>query len=472
MVSDSGERRPAQGWSRRPLTSDRIARLAAVATIAAFLYCSLLPFELEAPDVLHPIAWLEQVQLTSWALTSRTDLAVNVVVGTFLGFFLMGGLRAGRGKHLNPGLAVLVVVFASSMLGIAVELLQVLLPDRIGSWNDPLGQMPGVVAGALGWILIGCALLRWLQALANERESLPFAAGVLQLYLPLYVLIQLTPLERDLAARYSEGRIGLLPVTHYFVLTFPMLRNVVADVLLSAPIGALGVLAWVARGTHRRIGRAVLLGGSIVVGVEIIHSVLWSHYASLIDILSGTAGTAIGAAATVAWSRSRESGGGRPWRLRLLLLFLMAWILLLIGEYWYPFDFLFTRELAMRRLADFPWIPFESYYPSYSAAPLDGIRELLKRFLLTVPLGLLVQSALQRHREAWHPGAPTMGIALVLMAVIAVGELFLPAGYPDTTEMALGAMGAAVGSAIAGALARCRITELSGSGTKGSPSNC
>jgi hypothetical protein len=34
----------------------------------------------------------------------------------------------------------------------------------------------------------------------------------------------------------------------------------------------------------------------------------------------------------------------------------------LMGEYWYPFDFQFTRELAMRRLADFP-IPFESYYP-------------------------------------------------------------------------------------------------------------
>jgi VanZ family protein len=178
----SGDRPLAHGWLRRPLTSERIARLAAVVTIAIFLYCSLLPFELAAPDVHHPIAWLEKVQLTSWALTSRTDLAVNVAVGTFLGFFLMGALRTGRGTHLSVGIAVLVVVCASTTLGAAVELLQVLLPDRVGSWNDVLGQVLGAVVGAVGWIVIGRALLRWVRALANERGSLRFAAALFRVY--------------------------------------------------------------------------------------------------------------------------------------------------------------------------------------------------------------------------------------------------------------------------------------------------
>jgi glycopeptide antibiotics resistance protein len=127
-----------------------------------------------------------------------------------------------------------------------------------------------------------------------------------------------------------------------------------------------------------------------------------------------------------------------------------------VGEYWYPFDFHIAPEQAKWRLAHFPWIPFASYYPSYSAAPLDAIRELLKRFLLAVPLGLLVGSALPATRDAWHSAVLIVTAATILMLLIAVGELFLPGGYPDTTEMMLGAMGALVGGAIIGALDRCQ----------------
>jgi glycopeptide antibiotics resistance protein len=454
--SGSGERHPVNAWWR-PLGDDRIALLAAMAMVAAFLYGSLLPFDLHRPDALNPITWLQQIRRTSWAQTSGTDLAVNIVVGTLLGFLLTGALRTGRGKHLNAGVAVLVVVCAATTLSTAVEMLQFLSPSRTASWNDVLGQVLGVVVGAVAWNPIGDRLLRWLHALANERESLSFAASVLQLYLPLYVLIQLTPLEKDLAVKYANSRMLLLPVTRYFEFTFPALRNVLGDVLLSVPIGALSVLAWVPKGTHRSVRHAVLLGGSIVVAVETIHGAIWSHYASLIDIVSGSMGTAIGALAAVTWARSRVTGADRQSRRRLLVLLLIVWILMMMVEYWYPFDFDVAPELTRQRLAHFPWIPFASYYPSYASAPLDGIRELLSRFLLAIPLGVLVRSALPDAREGWLSAVLTTGVATILMLLIAVGELFLPAGYPDTTEVALGVIGAAVGGAIATAFARCNV---------------
>ena len=427
--------------------------MAAVATIVAYLYGSLLPFDWRSP-ALHPLVWLDQVRLISWGLISRTDLAVNVAVGLPLGFSLMGAVRTGQ-KRLSSALAVLAVVGVSATLGTAVESLQVQLASRIGSWNDLLGQLLGVGIGILGWVITGAAVIRWVGALASERESLRLATGVLQLYLPLYLLIQLTPLEDELAAKYGESRMSLLPVTHYFEFTFPVIRNIVGDVLLSVPIGALSVLGWVGRGTHRRIARAMLLGGSIVVAVEIVHSVLWSHYVSFIDILSGGIGVAIGAVAALAWAHSQMPDVVRRWRLRLLLLLLVGWMLLLLGEYWYPFDFHFAPETTMGRLAHFPLIPFGSYYPSYSADPMHAVRELLSRFLLTIPFGALVRFALRRP-DGWLPGLLTTAVATILMLLIAVGEFFLPAGYPDTTEVALGAIGAAVGAAIASALGRCR----------------
>jgi glycopeptide antibiotics resistance protein len=364
---------------------------------------------------------------------------------------------------LSSALAVVAVIGASATLATVVESLQVRSASRIGSWNDVLGQLLGVSIGILGWVIAGAAIIRWVRALANERESLRLAAGMLQLYLPLYALIQLTPLEDALTAKYGESRMSLLPVTLYFEFTFPMMRNIVGDLLLSVPIGALSVLGWVSRGTHRRIARATLAGGSIVIAAEIVHSVLWSHYVSLVDILSGGVGVAIGAAAALAATHSHVSDVVPRWRLRLLLLLLVGWMLLLLGRYWYPFDFRFAPETTIARLAHFPLIPFGSYYPSYSEDPMHAVRELLSRFLLTIPLGVLVRSALWRPGDGWLPDVVTTGLATILMSVIAAGELFLPAGYPDTTEMVLGAMGAAVGCAVANAFARCStMAEASG----------
>ena len=435
-------------------TDERIARLSAVAITIAYLYGSLLPFDWRIPTALLPFVWVEQVRLIPWGLTSRTDLAVNLAIGLPLGFFLMGAVRTGQ-KRLSSALAMVIVIGVSATLATAVESCQVQSASRIGAWNDVICQMLGVGIGILGWVIAGAATIRWVRDLANERESLRLAAGVLQLYLPLYALIQLTPLEDALTARYGENRMSLLPVTLYVEFTFPMMRNIVGDVLLSVPIGALSVLGWVSRGTHRRLAPAMLVGGSIVLAAEIVHSGLWSHYVSLVDILSGGVGVAIGTVAALAWAHSPVPDVVPRWRLRLLLLLLVGWMLLLLGGYWYPFDFHFAPETTIARLAHFPLIPFGSYYPSYSADPMHAVRALLTRFLLTIPFGALVRSALWRPGDGWLPGVVTTGLATILMSLIAAGELFLPSGYPDTTEMVLGAMGAAVGCAIANAFARC-----------------
>src|SRR4029453_13539267 len=131
-----------------------------------------------------------------------------------------------------------------------------------------------------------------------------------------------------------------------------------------------------------------------VVAVETIHAVAWSHYASLVDVVSGSVGVAIGALVAVQWARSRRMGADGHSRRRLLFLLLIVWIVVMVVEYWYPFDFDVAPELTKQRFVHFPWIPFASYYPSYASAPLDGIRELLRRFLLAIPLGALVRSAL------------------------------------------------------------------------------
>jgi glycopeptide antibiotics resistance protein len=190
----------------------------------------------------------------------------------------------------------------------------------------------------------------------------------------------------------------------------------------------------------------------------------WSRYPGVIDILAGALGVAVGIAVTLEWVGLQSRHGDhrpplvRPW----LLVAAGAWILGLIANYWYPFDFQLTVEIIRQRIAYIPLIPFESYYPSYSADPLQGLQEILRRFLLAVPLGLLLRvgwpSAGQR-RDSGIQFLVTTGVATIVLLGIAIGEIFLPSGYPDVTEVVLGAIGAALGAAAGSELARRQTTS-------------
>jgi VanZ family protein len=102
---------------------------------------------------------------------SRLDVLVNITISLPLGFFLMGGLASRRRRSL-AGLAeaVLVVGCVSALLGMSVELLQLVLPTRQSSWNDVLAQGIGGGGGALGSILAGPKVIPWLRGLANALQ--------------------------------------------------------------------------------------------------------------------------------------------------------------------------------------------------------------------------------------------------------------------------------------------------------------
>ena len=118
-------------------------------------------------------AWLGQVHFTPWARVGRLDMLVNVAISVPLGFFLTGASGLRRRRCLTGlVLAALVVGCLSALLGVSVELLQVLLPTRKSSWNDVVAQGIGGAAGVLAWILAGPTVIRWLRRLRTARVPL------------------------------------------------------------------------------------------------------------------------------------------------------------------------------------------------------------------------------------------------------------------------------------------------------------
>jgi glycopeptide antibiotics resistance protein len=428
--------------------SDRhVCVVAAAACAAIVVYGSLLPFDIQVRGSIDPGHWPEHIRFTTSRAGSATDLLVNLATGVPLGFFLMGALRSGRPwSSVGALVGLLVVGCSSGMLAVIVELLQLLCPTRISSWQDVLGQVLGASSGAVAWTLAGPAITAWLRRMPTDDEPFGFATRLLQLYVPIYLFMQLGSPDTELPDR------GIIPLP-FAVMAFsvPLVRNYVGTALLNVPIGALAVLARVTRRSRPVVADPVLAGLSAVIAIEITQSLIWSRHADVWNMLAGLVGVVFGSVAARKWV-GRNAGEHRGVSVsldrRLLLIAVGGWILILIAELLYPYDFRLKLEVLRARIPYIPLLPFASYYPSFSSIPFNGLREALRRFLLGVPLGLLLRMAWPVAGEQSVRRLQALaiaGLATILFVGIAVAEIFIPSGYPDITEVVLGVAGAVLG---------------------------
>ena len=142
-------------------------------------------------------------------------------------------------------LAAIAATGLSALLGTAVELLQALSQLRQSSWNDVMAQSLGAGIGAAGWMAFGPLSEMWRRHLASEREPSIFAARLLQLYLPFYLLVQLTPFEAIRAAELPQDPQSQIVLVAAPVATESVLVSATefaGNALLSVPIGMLAVV--------------------------------------------------------------------------------------------------------------------------------------------------------------------------------------------------------------------------------------
>ena len=190
----------------------------------------------------------------------------------------------------------------------------------------------------------------------------------------------------ELGASHPETRLIQLPSADAFESAILLLCNFGGHALLNVPIGALAVLT-----RRRSIWRALVLGISVVLAVGLAQKSLSWRHTNVHDILAGVTGVAIGIAAARARPsrRLRDSINQRrlvhPW----LVLAASAWILVLVRHSWTN-DFRVIVEAPDQRYIKMSMV---SFYAFYSAHPWGALHETLLKFLLPVPLGVLLRMA-------------------------------------------------------------------------------
>jgi glycopeptide antibiotics resistance protein len=425
----------------------------ALALTALTVYGSLIPFWYRPMPIEEAIAQFREIRyFDPTLLYARGDWVVNMVQYAALTFCWAGALGVDRRPAAGLIVAAILVPLGGAF-ATALEFAQVYFAPRTVSRNDLWVEWAGVAGGAVGWLLVGPSATAWLRRFWGREGLAGLASQALPAYLLLLLVLHAMPFDvvlgRDeLARKYAEGRIRLVPFVGLIREGPGALVDTVGTALAFAPLGVL--LGLIPRWDRLRWPEVLGLGAATVTVLELVQLFMFTRTSDVSDVFIGAAGVLLGWRAARAVRGAFRSGrlgadalrawwaGGRGRRGATLgWLALVAWFATLALASWWPLHFTtvatefrgvdpdLTDEnssiVGLRRMS---WLPFVDYYWGSRYQALDQL----------VALGV--------GRRERLGAAATMLAALALGTILEVGQYFLPDRHPGTTDVLIHVFGA------------------------------
>lgn len=419
--------------------------LAATVYSVFVVYGSLVPLDYRAMPVDEALSRFRAIPYLDLGMGSRADWVANILLFVPLAFLWLGVLwhRWNAGLRVLASLAVLAVLGASSVL---IEFTQLFFPPRTVSQNDILAECIGALVGVVAWWAFGPRLVRWLASWLQGRGDLSLAQRLLAVYLAALYAYALLPLDLTISPvevfhKLQEGRLVLIPFGGLPGDAAQAAYDLLTDVAIWVPVGFL----WRRSGiTGARALRNVLLTALLL---EFLQLWVFSRVSDVTDILTaalgGWIGVFIGARGTPVVAAPGAARSTGPGVALLCLAGMVVWIGVLMGVFWYPFDFRTDGQFLRERLATLQQAPFTAYY---YGTEFRAATEVLHKLLFFAPLGFLSAAAMIRLR--W-PRLMVWGLGLAVVAgaggLIEAGQLALPGKNADITDWVLEVLGGALG---------------------------
>ncbi len=433
---------PARAQQRAPLLWLGLLYLVFV------IYGSLVPLEYHALPWSEALTRFHAIPFLDLGIGSRADWVANLLLFIPLVFLWTGALAHGR----HPAVATLLtgaILVAATALSLSIEFTQLFFPQRTVSQNDIAAETLGGMIGAVCWWGFGARLLNWYQGWHQEREPAALAERLGWTYFVVLVAYNVLPLDLTISVieiyhKWQEGKLNLIPFANLPADPAYALFAIATDILIWVP------LAWL---WHARAGRDTLkvwrMAFLAAVALEFMQLFVYSRVSDSTDLFTAALGAAAGA-----WLGKRQFAGRRPssqtgsavtasW-LRVALA--LAWVGVLMGIFWYPFDFRTESEFVQERMSFLERVPFQVYY---FGTEYRAITEVFHKTLFFAPLGALLawwSGGLSWRWRGYAAGASLFAIVLVALG-IELGQVLLPGKFPDTTDWLLESVGGWVGYA-------------------------
>lgn len=407
------------------------------------------------------------------------DIATNVLLFLPLGTLVALRLGPSRVRVWSPWLLL------GSAVSVCLELTQAFTdrsPDPVDVLTNTSGHVIGYVVGLVAIRRFGFRpeVLLGLAG-AHHDEKRRTVAGLLFLYVCVYVVIQMVPFDvsvslsrihaKLIAAGEGTPRIILDPLLH--------VRKGPGG-LLDLFYAAMGVIPAAALVTHldtlrgrRSLLRALWFGTVLATAVEAAQVFILSRTVDIAYVLLAPAGAALGWGLAWGWQRIQGAQeAGRPGHTRerayALGLGMLVYVVFLGSLALAPYELETDISAVIRKLREETnWVPFRVHFDLHS---MVAARDLIKETSQFVPLGLLLGLLARERRRRPFPGAEeeragTLGGASrgrwrsveVILAGGAcallglgfeVGQAFCVGRFVDLTDVLLAGIGGLAGAAL------------------------
>lgn len=422
--------------------------LPALGFLLFVIYGSLVPLEYRPMPLEQALQQFRTIPFLKLGIGSRADWVANVLLFIPLGFLWLGVIWPKQ-RGATRFLITLLVLAAALSLSIGIEFTQLYFPPRTVSQNDILAEILGASIGVILWWRFGQRLCDWVRDALRTRGKPQLAVKLLWLYLAGLFLYSVLPLDLTISPveiyhKWRSGKVNLIPFGFFIRDPAQLIYELTTDALLWTPVS----LLWVVSG--KKAGMQAWAWTVLAALVlEICQFFVYSRVTDVTDVLMAMAGAGLGVRLGRLFGiNERASTGshipalGRPvWA----LVWSLAWTLILMGLFWYPFDFHLERMFLRERLQLFERVPFHAYY---YGTEFRAVTELLHKVLFFVPLGaILAFGRVRMPPSAVRTiyGLLAFGILFAVPFGIELGQIALPEKNPSTTDLLLEVTGGCIG---------------------------
>jgi glycopeptide antibiotics resistance protein len=349
---------------------------------------------------------------------SIPDAVQNVLL--FVPFGALGVAAAARSAR-GAGRIALVTTLGLA-LSVAVELLQLLMSNRVTSTGDVMTNTVGASAGALGAGIAIRLTERARRRLAVEGLTGPpelrpalVSAGVLAVAFlqPFDVTLEIGAISWKVHALESD------------IWQRTIWRDEGIVVLVASLFAMAGASYWKALGEHGAAVKIGFLGTLAVVGLEAGQLLVTSRMPGLWDAGVGAAGIWLGA---TLWALSGRVDWPVLWWAILVLMTAFAAGLQMLS----PFDWVSTYR-------GFSWFPLYGYYQRTTFETLSHVIELALAYF---PLGYCLTYGAPSPRRTL---VLSLALTLAIAAPVEALQGWVAGRYADGSDVAVGLLGAWAG---------------------------
>lgn len=427
------------------------------------IYGSLVPLNFVAIPIGEAAERFANIRYLDLGIQSRADWVANILLMVPLAFLLAAVLTQTRPLSAYPGRAIAIWLFCM-MLALAIEFTQVFFPGRTVSVNDLIAESLGAVCGLVLYAGTGPRLVHFASRFFDVREQAALVRYLLLVYLALFAMYQLMPLDLTLSPielykKWREDRIVLLPFSSYSGDILQIAYAFGSDVLLWLP---LTLLLWLNAGKRSGL-HLMLMTVALAALLEFLQLFVYSRVTDSTDIICAALAALLSQflLKRLSQQETTHSAGINPVQTSLVLAAAaLLYSLLLMAVFWYPYQFDFSWSLINARLqlaSDKVLLQSLYFGTEYRA-----LTALLQKVLFFMPLGALFILLWRTLANGW-PRKLALTLLTAYSLALATGieamQLALPDKIVDRTDILLYLIGIALGAALCRHIVRVQATK-------------